>query len=659
MLQEVALGECSLDSEIKNRIIYKALLTRRVEEKLLQLYGAGELYGTVHTCIGQEFTGAVVSEFVIPGDAIFSNHRCHGHFLSITQDILGLIAEVYGKSMGVCGGKGGSQHLYKNGFYSNGIQGGIVPVAAGLALAKKLKNNQNISIVFIGDGTLGEGTLYETLNIVSKWNLPIVLILENNLYAQSTHQSEVMAGEICLRAEAFALKTARANTWNFEHLYTIVDELINNTRITSSPHFLQIDTYRLSSHSKGDDDRDINEISYYKSIDPLNLLLATTDEYQHMEVKIKQLIDEAVRESQTSRNALNNLPLLTLIEWTDLNKDVAKKNIRLGTALNEAFIELMREYDKIYFIGEDVRSPYGGAFKISKNLSDLFPDRVLNTPISESAIVGLSNGLALDGFLPVVEIMFGDFITLSMDQIINHAAKFRYMYNNQVRVPLIIRTPMGGGRGYGPTHSQTLDRHLLGIPGLRVLALNNLIHPKIVYETLFKSSEDPTLVIENKVLYTKQLRLIPPEGFNFKFISKPLPIIIVEPESTHIDLTIVAYGGLSDIIMDVLLELFLEHDIIAQFICPLQIYPFEIQACKEIIHRGRCIVLVEEGQGFANFSSEFLAQYYTMYADHPLKAIRISADATPIPSSKHLENEVLISKEKIITAVLTSQNDRF
>jgi 2-oxoisovalerate dehydrogenase E1 component len=311
----------------------------------------------------------------------------------------------------------------------------------------------------------------------------------------------------------------------------------------------------------------------------------------------------------------------------------------------------MEVNQRIFFIGEDVRSPYGGAFKISKDLSDLFPERVLNTPISEAAIVGLANGLALEGYLPIVEIMFGDFISLAFDQIINHAAKFRYMYNNQVRVPLIIRTPMGGGRGYGPTHSQNLDRHLLGIPGIRLLALNNLVHPKTIYETLINSSEDPAIVLESKVLYTKNVRTHPPSGFIYRFINESCPMIVVEPQASRPDLTIIAYGGLSDLIVEIIEELFLEHELIVQYLCPIQIYPFDVQACQPFISLSNYLVLVEEGQGFANFSAEFLAQYGSLYPHHALTSRRISADASPIPSCKFIENEVLVSKEKIITSI--------
>src|SRR5262249_38747417 len=152
-------------------------------------------------------------------------------------------------------------------------------------------------------------------------------------------------------------------------------------------------------------------------------------------------------------------------------------------------------------LGEDIEGPYGGAFKVTKSLSLEFPSRVRNTPISEAAIVGVGNGLALQGFVPVVEVMFGDFLTLAFDQLLNHASKFRYTSNAEVRGPLVVRTPMGGKRGYGATHSQSIEKHFLGMPDTQVLALHSRLDPGAVYDRLFAAIDRPTLVVENKLLY--------------------------------------------------------------------------------------------------------------------------------------------------------------
>ncbi|MDA9656640.1 thiamine pyrophosphate-dependent enzyme [Candidatus Marinimicrobia bacterium] len=176
--------------------IKDGILIRAVEEKLLELFSEGKLNGTVHTCVGQELTGVFVSKYLIDEDHIVSNHRGHGHYLSKFKDIQGLIGEVMGKKSGCSGGYGGSQHLVNKNYLSNGIQGGMLPIAAGISLYFKLEKLNNISVAYIGDGTLGEGILYETINIASKWSLPLLIVLENNSYAQSTSIKQSFSGNL-------------------------------------------------------------------------------------------------------------------------------------------------------------------------------------------------------------------------------------------------------------------------------------------------------------------------------------------------------------------------------------------------------------------------------------------------------------------------------
>ena len=241
-------------------IIQTGILIRETEQALLDLFSQGKLYGTVHTCIGQEFTGIAVARAFRKGDFIFSNHRGHGHYLAWTDDVEGLISEIMGRETGVCGGRGGSQHLCKNGFYSNGIQGGTVPVATGMALAEKLKVNHAIGAVFLGDGTLGEGAVYESMNIASKHQLPLLIIIENNLYSQSTSQQETLSGTINGRAEAFGIRHSHTSTWNLEELMQTVQDASERIRGGLGPEICIVDTYRLMAHSKGDDDRYLRKL---------------------------------------------------------------------------------------------------------------------------------------------------------------------------------------------------------------------------------------------------------------------------------------------------------------------------------------------------------------------------------------------------------------
>ena len=193
---------------------------RRFEETLLDLFSLGKLVGTTHTYIGQEANAVGVIDHLDPDvDTIFSNHRCHGHYLAFTDDAFGLLCEVMGKAPGVCGGKGGSQHLCKGNFYSNGVLGSIVPVATGIALAEKRKGTGAVSTVFLGDGTLGEGVTYESLNIASLWQLPVLFVVENNHYAQSTPVELELAGSIAARGAAFGVEVDELDTTDVEEIH--------------------------------------------------------------------------------------------------------------------------------------------------------------------------------------------------------------------------------------------------------------------------------------------------------------------------------------------------------------------------------------------------------------------------------------------------------
>ena len=186
-----------------------ALRIRAVETSLYQAFGRGQLHGTIHTCVGQEFTGALICSKLQADDFVTSNHRCHGHFIATSGDWRGLVDEIIGNRDGVCAGIGSSQHLCADRFISNGQQGGLLPVAAGIALERKHAEKRAVVVSFIGEGTLGEGTVYETLNLTSLWRLPHLVVCENNGYSQSTPQSASVAGNINLRAESSAFAFSR------------------------------------------------------------------------------------------------------------------------------------------------------------------------------------------------------------------------------------------------------------------------------------------------------------------------------------------------------------------------------------------------------------------------------------------------------------------
>jgi TPP-dependent pyruvate/acetoin dehydrogenase alpha subunit len=242
---------------ISNIALYQSLYRiRKFEETVLENFPRGIFSGTTHTYLGQEADAVGVLSTLQENDIVFSNHRCHGHYLAYGGEPRALFAELMGRATGVCGGRGGSQHLHWRNFYSNGIQGGIIPIATGMALAEKFKKSRGITIAFLGDGTLGEGIIYEAFNMASLWKAPILFVLENNRIAQTTAIEQTLAGDIAARFSAFNIPSQLLDTSDVLGILPVAEQLISDIRSNSTPFCLILNTHRFGPHSKGDDPRD-------------------------------------------------------------------------------------------------------------------------------------------------------------------------------------------------------------------------------------------------------------------------------------------------------------------------------------------------------------------------------------------------------------------
>ena len=270
-----------------NALLYRQLYQiRRFETVLIDQFKTGIFPGTTHTSLGQEANAIGVLAHLQGDDVVVSNHRCHGHYLAYGGDPQALFAELMGKPSGVCGGVGGSQHLHWRNFYSSGVQGGTVAMAAGMALAEKRAANGTIVVDFMGDGTLGEGIVYECLNMISLWRLPILLVLENNHIAQTTPASLAVAGSIRQRFEAFGIPTAELDSSDVLEVLPLAGELIWQVRAEGGPRALIISTARLGAHSKGDDTRTPDELALlWQARDPVAIQGARLTESARMELE--------------------------------------------------------------------------------------------------------------------------------------------------------------------------------------------------------------------------------------------------------------------------------------------------------------------------------------------------------------------------------------
>ncbi len=325
-------------------------------------------------------------------------------------------------------------------------------------------------------------------------------------------------------------------------------------------------------------------------------------------------------------------------------------------SLNQYLSRALSVDNNVILLGEDIEDPYGGAFKVTKGLSSKFPGRVRNMPISEQAICGIGAGMAVGGLKPVIEIMFGDFLSLCFDQILNHISKFPWMFNGKVNCPLVIRTPMGGRRGYGPTHSQSIEKHFIGIPGLKVVSPSLYHNPgKMLLDAIRDLS--PVLFIETKRLYAS--RLIDKESvvWERQVIGEVYPTIryVTDGFNGASGITIVVYGGMADIVVNICEELFMEEELQFEIfiVSDLTSPPYD-NILSSVRNTGRLCV-IEEGGRRLGWGAEVVSSVLELSkgARKNIVAKRIAARDLPIPANPLLENQVLPSKEYIAKELKT------
>lgn len=596
---------------------------------------------------------AVVRALNDPDDHVLSNHRNHGHFLAYSGDFLGLVAEIMGRASGVCGGFGGSQHIAYRNFHSNGVQAGMTAIGVGVATALKERMSTGIVAIIIGDGTLGEGLLYESMNLASIWEVPVLFVVEHNGIAQTTYTRHTIGGDIVARGRAFGLSAWRLDDQDPEFI-TKAAEIVDLMRQNGGPGMLVIDTGRLGPHSKGDDLRPEDEREALLARDPLKKLaenIAPSD-LAAIEIANKAFLCDLESRALVSPLAtFDFVPQHSLRAALDLHfVSTAASSVSVRQALNDALGQLL-EFDKsVVLLGEDLHDPYGGAFKVTAGLSERFPGRVISTPISEAGITGAGIGLAMAGKKPVVEIMFADFLSLCMDQVYNHAVKFPGMFPD-TSVPLVIRAPCGGRRGYGPTHSQSPENIFVSVPGLTVVYGSHRHNPGQLLINAVERWPNPTLFLEHKLLYSEK---VDPQGY------RP---IAVGPEdlganlfptvhrgSPEPDITLLSYGGMLPVVERAADTLEQEEELLVEIVAPALLAPLPRQSLLRLLQDRSRILVVEESHPQFGFSAEILA----MLAENGFagRVARLGTPPVPIASARNLESNQLPDENAIITAVL-------
>jgi 2-oxoisovalerate dehydrogenase E1 component len=630
------------------------LLIRKAEQLLLKLFSQGLLSGTTHTCLGQEICALSVGRALTdPGDALLSNHRNHGHFLTYSGNFLGLIAEVMGREAGVCRGVGGSQHIAYRHFHSNGVQAGMTGIGAGQALARKMRGERSIVAAIVGDGTFGEGLLYESMNLAGIWRAPMLFVVENNGVAQTTPTADTISGSIEARGAAFGLRT-----WHFDDaapdFVDRVEEAVEQVRATREPGFMVIDTRRMGPHSKGDDLRPESEMAAIIARDPLAAYgrVLTEAERDHIDELTTDYIESVRREALNSpESKFQDVPRCIFSAGAGERKtaklSAPAQNVR--ASLNHALRDLLTNDGEVLLLGEDLHDPYGGAFKVTAGLSTEFPGRVISTPISEAGVTGAAIGLAMSGYRPIVEIMFADFATLAMDQLFNHAVKFPGMFPDAC-VPLVLRTPSGGRRGYGPTHSQSIENLLTSVPGLTVVFASNRHNPGELLQRAVRSWPYPTVCLEHKLLYGCAVDASGYEELDTDSSdlgSRLFPTLLSRGVSDA-DVTIVCYGYSVGIAEEAAVRL-AEEEITIEIVVPSLLAPLPAATLTRALRNRARVITIEESPIEYGFAAELGAKL--LESGFNGQFTRIGPPAYPIPAARSLESAILPGTDAAVERV--------
>jgi 2-oxoisovalerate dehydrogenase E1 component len=632
-------------------------LIRLTEQLILDQFSRGLVSGTTHTCLGQEIAAiSVVRAMDHSEDAVLSNHRNHGHFLTYSGDFLGLVAEIMGREAGVCRGRGGSQHLAWQHFHSNGVQAGMTGISAGLALARKKRGSGGLVAAMIGDGTLGQGLLYESMNLASVWQVPLLVVVENNGIAQTTYTRETIGGSIEERGAAFGFATWHLADDDPEFCRKVAD-VVTVVRAAGRPGYLVLDTRRMGPHSKGDDLRSGEEMAGIRSRDPLAALgRQLADATRHrIEARNASFIDEIRARAEASPEArYSDVPehIFGAAVLADARvsypRPVPGQNVR--QAINAALRHLLATIPEALLLGEDLHDPYGGAFKVTQGLSTDFPGRVISTPISEAGVTGASIGLALAGFKPVTEVMFADFLTLCMDQLYNHAVKFPGMFRDMA-VPLVIRTPSGGRRGYGATHSQSPEHLFASVPGLTVVYGSHRHDAGRLLIDATLRWPYPVLFLEHKLLYAEKQDVA-------DYVELAAD---VDDVAAHLfptlrrgandpDVTLLTYGGMVPVAEAAAKHLTDAEELEVEVVVLALLAPLPKGTLIGHLKTRKRIVIVEESQHHYGVAAEIAA--CLLESGYRGKVLRIGAPPIPIASARSLERQILPDEIRIVEQVL-------
>ncbi|MGZ4727273.1 MAG: alpha-ketoacid dehydrogenase subunit alpha/beta [Acidimicrobiales bacterium] len=636
----------------------RMLLIREFEKQVSVLYRSGDVPGFVHLSIGQEAAAVGACWPLSPADVITSTHRGHGHCLAKGLDPLGMFAELMGRDEGTNRGRGGSMHIADPTigiFGANGIVAAGLPIASGAATAAQLRADGSVAVAFFGDGAVAQGAFHEAVNLAAVWKLPAIFFCENNGYAEFSPASAQHAAPLVRRAAGYGVDYAAVEGNDVVATATLMDEVVDAVRNGGGPVIVEASTYRWHGHYEGDPERyrSPEELQEWKERDPLLLHAAALrsagigdDAIGSVVTSVAHELDEALQKArqcaEPAAETLHEFVVRPRPARSEPPLPAADAPIfRTMDAIHSALEAELAADERVFVAGIDVGDG-GNVFGLTRGLRDRFGDRVRDTPISETAIMGLGVGAAMAGMRPVVELMYLDFVGVCLDQLLNQAAKMPFMTGGAAQMALTVRTQFGAGRSSGSQHSQSLEALLAHIPGLTVVMPST---PADTYGLLRAAIQDPNPVIfiENRLLYGMKGPQPPPDHI--------VPIGVSAVVRPGTDITVVS---VSRMVHEALAaaEVLAGEGISVEVIDLRTVAPLDMAPILDSVHKTSRLLIAHEAVVPFGIGAEIaatVAREAFWDLDAPIE--RVGAAATPPPYSPELERAWLPDRDDIAEAV--------
>jgi 2-oxoisovalerate dehydrogenase E1 component len=636
-------------------------LIRRFEDRAAELFQQGVIFGTAHSCVGQEAIAVGAAGVMRDTDYLVGHHRSHGHLIAAGADLRRMMAEMFGKRTGYCKGLGGSMHiadLSLDILGCNGIVGAGLPHACGAALTAKLRGTGQAAVAFFGDGAAGQGAAHEGMNLAATWSLPVVFICENNQFALSADwRAQRAVEDLADRAAGYGMAGEIVDGNDLLAVEDAVARALDRAREGAGPTFLEMKTFRRMQHSMRanlPDVRDPALVEEWEAKDPLPRLerllrdVGALDDdrvegvLREVEADVELAIETALADEDASADDL--LPAVFAAQRS-YPAPAAETERKLGfvAAVREA-LDLELDADpNVIVIGEDI-GKVGGLFRATEGLYERFGgERIRDTPLTESGFVGCGIGAALTGLRPVVELQFSDFAGVAFDQIMNQAAKLRFMMGGTPSIPLVIRMVSGGGVRLGAQHSQSLEALFAHIPGLVVAMPSTPYDAKGLLSAAIRG-DNPVIFLEQKLLFFGEPEPVPEERYGIE-----LGVGRVAREGT--DVTVVALGALVPHALRAAHELEGEG-VSVEIVDPRTLVPLDTALIAESVAKTHRLVVAHEAVQFCGFGSEIAAHAAEhCFWDLDAPVIRVGAASHPIPYQKDLEVATLPGPAEIVAAV--------